>query len=791
VGNRSIPLASLQSASVRVGDIIDENNIDLVTLTADVTISAALTTKLPGGIDVGITNATLAPGAPSTLYFPFVPTGPQGVWTTYVGVSNLASAAQVVSLTFTPDTGAPVTVQQNLGPNGTLGDTVANLFGTPTDRLTAGWVRVSGSGPLAGVAAYQDLSKGSLAIVPSQSTGNTSILFGHIASLSPWYTGIALLNIGTTAANVEVYALDSTGQLIGTPGSFSLSTGRRSSLLSEFVPQVLQRAADGGWVFVRTTNNVPVLGFELFGHTINPILANVQGFPLPPSSTFLPPGATATGGASIDHLSITDVSGKPKTQFSPKDGIVYVTTIALTGAAGSAQLTVTIKDPNNQVMVTSTNTVTLAGHSLDLSNVSFIPGNALNGQYTFTSTITYQGKTDTKSAPFTVAGGTTTASIGQEVTLPLSTSNVFTLGFRPGDTVRFSIPTANFTNSAATGTINYQLTGPGLFNGGTGTVTYSIPTGISFKNIDVAIPGSAPEGLFAFTSNLTVQGSPAPANVNGTAITVVPAKPSEAAAVDVLFVADTSGVPRGGFAPGSDLRLYTRRFSSFGVSIPVTIRYKVTATDGSVVTDQSLQIALPNGGSDGFIPLSLRSDAIPGTYSFDATISYQDSTNSTKSSTLHTTFAVGNNPPALTPSVTSGRLYVTDMNFVARTNLSQGENFYLVGSDFTTYTSPVAGTILYQLLGGSQVVLAASGNSTFTPGLSTLSFGPITGTASIAAGTIFTFTATATVPGSVSSNSTQFTITSPSAPPLPFSVSSADAKAASATRSDDKEDESR
>src|SRR5439155_12903671 len=111
--------------------------------------------------------------------------------------------------------------------NASLGDSVATLFSTPSSAFTAGWIRVTGTGPLAGAAAYQDAASGSLAIVPSQSSGSTRFFFGHIASLSPWYTGIALLNTTTTAANVEVFALDSGGQLLGSAGSFSLAGNTR------------------------------------------------------------------------------------------------------------------------------------------------------------------------------------------------------------------------------------------------------------------------------------------------------------------------------------------------------------------------------------------------------------------------------------------------------------------------------------------------------------------------------------------------------------------------------------
>lgn len=50
LGTRSVPLGPFQPASLRLGDVSDDNNIDLVTLSADINISASMTTKLPGGL---------------------------------------------------------------------------------------------------------------------------------------------------------------------------------------------------------------------------------------------------------------------------------------------------------------------------------------------------------------------------------------------------------------------------------------------------------------------------------------------------------------------------------------------------------------------------------------------------------------------------------------------------------------------------------------------------------------------------------------------------------------------
>src|SRR5262249_9754176 len=223
--------------------------------------------------------------------------------------------------------------------------------------FTAGWIRVTGSGGLAGAAAYRDLASGSLAVVPPQSTGSTRFFFGHIAGLSPWYTGIALLNTTNTVANVEVYAIDRLGQLVGM-ATAALGPGRRTALLSELIPAVLQRASHGGWGYVRKKNNVPLPGFDLFGHALFPILANVQGFALPPTSTFTPP-PNPTSTISIVKVSFTDGTNA-KTLFQPNDVIVYDVAISgSSGTTGVVPVTFSVNDPQNNQLFSAPVPVTL------------------------------------------------------------------------------------------------------------------------------------------------------------------------------------------------------------------------------------------------------------------------------------------------------------------------------------------------------------------------------------------------------------------------------------------------
>ncbi len=422
-------------------------------------------------------------------------------------------------------------------------------------------------------------------------------------------------------------------------------------------------------------------------------------------------------------------------------------------------------------MLTTSTSLTLPVGPSDVPFSSFIPSNALNGQYTSTATLRYQKQTVTKSAVFDVSGGTTTPSLAQEVPFSTSTLDVFRIAFRPGEVARFVLPTSNFMSPVADAALNYQLIGPGGFIAGIGSLSYAVPSGLSSRTIDVTLPASAPLGIYAFLARLTAGGT---TSTKGTAITIAPTSSTETADIDTVFVTDSDGIPRAGFTPGSNIRLVVSRLSFFGVTIPATIRYTVTGPNSSTVADQPLAVNLATGQSLGFLPLGLSSSAVTGTYTFQATLTYLDNTNTTKTSTLSTQFTIANTPPSLPAGISVRRLHVADYNFVARTLYSPGEFISLTRTVYSTFTTSVAGTVRYLLMLGQNTAFDQSFDTTFFPGVNT-SYLVLLGSASLPVGT-YTFNLTATAQGQQSMGSTSFLFTGPPAPTLNFDLFAGDAK---------------
>jgi hypothetical protein len=196
-------------------------------------------------------------------------------YVTSIGITNLGSSPQTVTVTFTPEpSGQPIVVRQNIPANGAFRDLAQNLFHLPSG-FQNGWIKVTGTAPIAGFIIYADTVIGSLTAVPVQATPRSTLFFAHIAGLPRWYSGIALLNTSSTDASIEVTAMTAGGTPIGSK-TFTLNAGHKEAkVLSELIPDVA--STNGGFVVVRSTNNVPVFGTELFGSTDGVILANVAG----------------------------------------------------------------------------------------------------------------------------------------------------------------------------------------------------------------------------------------------------------------------------------------------------------------------------------------------------------------------------------------------------------------------------------------------------------------------------------------------------------------------------------
>jgi hypothetical protein len=233
--------------------------------------------------------------APGEFVFPHVVQGALDAnnYTTIIGLMNVSGSSQTVTLTFFPSDGSPtVTAQRTLPGNGGIRSSASSLFQI-TRGFESGWVRVTAPSGAIGFAANVDIQQAGVTASGGLSRPQASFIFGHIADLAPWWTGVTLVNPGQSSATVEIFAIGQDGKLIGgaddnAGARFVIPPGGKiSRLLSEMIPQTQSRPSDGGFVFVRS--NVPLYGLSLFFTRDLRILSIIPGLDLAPDVTFVPP----------------------------------------------------------------------------------------------------------------------------------------------------------------------------------------------------------------------------------------------------------------------------------------------------------------------------------------------------------------------------------------------------------------------------------------------------------------------------------------------------------------------
>ena len=236
-----------------------------------------------------VANGVSTGSAATRLDFPHVVDGMLGNlnYSTVLSITNLTALAQTLVITFTPEGGfGAVSAQRDLAANGTMRESPNSLFGVSGVRN--GSIRVTSEEPITGVVIYSEQVNRGAAVTPGLSRPGTGLLLAHIAELSPWLTGVALLNPQSTDATVEVFAITPAGTLIGRSVPIVIAPGDKiARLLNEWIPETQRRTSDGGFVFIRS--NVPIYGIELFFRRDLRVLSNVPAFVLGPNEIFTPP----------------------------------------------------------------------------------------------------------------------------------------------------------------------------------------------------------------------------------------------------------------------------------------------------------------------------------------------------------------------------------------------------------------------------------------------------------------------------------------------------------------------
>ena len=468
-----------QSSAASLFSSVDLSQATHILMTGGASVAAtAIVSDFLVSPSWGVVNGVDTSAITTELNFPHVING--AGWITSVGVTNLAATSNNVTITFTPCPaagtcpGTATSVQRTIAGNGGLSESAESLFGLSSSEFQEGWVQVTSlsSSPVTGFVAYAGTGAKGLAIVPAQASALENMLFSHIAQATDWATGVALLNTSNTTANVEVYAMNPGGTLIGgaldaPDAAFTLAPGAKiARLLNEWIPAA---QTNGGFVYVRTTNGVSLYGLELFFLTNLNILANVAPGAIAAGITYTPPAPTGT--LTLDSVSPTTIA---------RGG-----TLALDGSGFD-----TTASDNSVVFTTAGGTTTVTADTATfVALTAEVPSDAISGPVlvqsgSVSSSSQILEVTASSSAlvqsSVTVTAGQTTTGVDIYVPTPAGSLNVTSIGV--GDRsqgITFASSSALVSQGQITDII---VSGTGVSEANGSTVTIS-GTGIMLSDV--------------------------------------------------------------------------------------------------------------------------------------------------------------------------------------------------------------------------------------------------------------------------------------------------------------------
>ncbi len=257
-------------------------------------LTTALTDRLAAQASGGFQNS-----APADTLASIAQVASAGGWDTTLTLVNLSTVPAAATLNFFDDSGNPLslpftfpqgtmtattnsTVQGTINASGLL---LLDTTGLPTEVANIGWGLMQASGTVSGYALFTNTQNNWQAAVPIETLNANSYLlpFDNTGALS---TGLAIANLSTQAADINVTICDDSGTTIGTDVISVPAQGHTSFMLNSVYP--VTAAIRGTVEFdTPTGGQINVLGLRANGPALTtlPVLADV-----------------GTGGGSIAHV---------------------------------------------------------------------------------------------------------------------------------------------------------------------------------------------------------------------------------------------------------------------------------------------------------------------------------------------------------------------------------------------------------------------------------------------------------------------------------------------------------
>jgi hypothetical protein len=228
-----------------------------------------ITSSAPlAGIEMfGATGGTLAAfplttASSQSLFLPHVAVDSQW-WTGISFVSGWVRAANVL-MEARDGAGSTLASASRLGvmkPGEKTVDQLQNYFGWDYPRASQ-WVSIRSDGPITGFELFGTQDFQMMAAVPAAGSGARRLFFPHVGTSGGWWTGVAMLNVGTTTASLKLDAYGIDGSSLAVGRSLSLSPGQRTvDQLQNYFDQWPANVK-----YVELNSDSDLVAFELVGN---------------------------------------------------------------------------------------------------------------------------------------------------------------------------------------------------------------------------------------------------------------------------------------------------------------------------------------------------------------------------------------------------------------------------------------------------------------------------------------------------------------------------------------------
>ena len=190
-----------------------------------------------------------------------------GPWASEIVVVNADLTQDTLILRWIGDDGTQIgrTCTASLPAFGKVQISDLSCFAASPQEIQQGYVEIkTGQSRIVGNILLRDMEGSKPATsLPLLSELHTSYVIPHVASDQRYFTGIAILNPGSSDATVTTQVFDSNGAVVATLRETLLSRHRTSRVLTEMFPGLIGRKLLSG--YMRITSDIPLAVFALFG----------------------------------------------------------------------------------------------------------------------------------------------------------------------------------------------------------------------------------------------------------------------------------------------------------------------------------------------------------------------------------------------------------------------------------------------------------------------------------------------------------------------------------------------